>query len=49
MMKTIIDKHSAGKPLHYLNAELDEKKGIVKIKLDYFMERYEGILKRVEE
>jgi len=29
--------------------KLDEKKGIIKVKLDYYGDRYEGVLKKVKE
>ena len=44
-MKIIIDKHRAGQKINYMHAELDNKKHEVHMKLDYYDESFEGILK----
>ena len=48
-MKTIIDKHHAGKPINYIHAEIDKDEKEIKMRLCYFGERYEGILKLKED
>ncbi len=42
-MKTIIDKHNAGKKVNYLNAEINKEETEIVVKLDYYGKRFEGV------